>query len=103
MTAPLLQVIDLHKKYGELTALGRVSFQVHEGEMFGLLGPNGAGKTTLLSILSCLAESTSGEVHVLGRRVSTTDREVAPADRHRSARTRGLRCLDGPGEPRLLR
>jgi ABC-2 type transport system ATP-binding protein len=76
MSAPLLEVIDLHKRYGAVTALGRVTFQVHQGEMFGLLGPNGAGKTTLLSILSCLAEATSGEVRVHGRRVDTSDREV---------------------------
>jgi ABC-2 type transport system ATP-binding protein len=76
MPVPLLEVIDLHKSYGPITALAGVRFQVHEGEMFGLLGPNGAGKTTLLSILSCLAEPTSGEVHILGRRISTADREA---------------------------
>src|ERR1700722_18535600 len=76
MTSPLLEVIDLHKRYGAVTALGRVRFSVTEGEMFGLLGPNGAGKTTLLSILSCLAEATSGEVRLHGRRVDTSDREV---------------------------
>jgi ABC-2 type transport system ATP-binding protein len=76
MTAPLLEVIDLHKSYGSSTALARVRFQVYEGEMFGLLGPNGAGKTTLLSILSCLTEPTSGEVRVLGRRIGPSDREA---------------------------
>jgi ABC-2 type transport system ATP-binding protein len=76
MTAPLLEVVDLHKRYGAVTALERVSFHVCPGEMFGLLGPNGAGKTTLLSILSCLSEPTSGEVTVLGRRVTAQDREV---------------------------
>jgi ABC-2 type transport system ATP-binding protein len=76
MPAPLLEVIDLHKSYGPVTALAGVGFQVYEGEMFGLLGPNGAGKTTLLSILSCLAKPTSGEVHILGRRIHSADREV---------------------------
>jgi ABC-2 type transport system ATP-binding protein len=75
MTA-MLEVLDLHKRYGAATALGRVRFSVAEGEMFGLLGPNGAGKTTLLSILSCLSAPTSGEVRLLGRRVGPADREV---------------------------
>jgi ABC-2 type transport system ATP-binding protein len=67
MTAPILEVIDLHKRYGATVALDRVSFQVHEGEIFGLLGPNGAGKTTLLSIVSGLLDTTAGEARLFGR------------------------------------
>jgi ABC-2 type transport system ATP-binding protein len=76
MAAPILEVIDLHKRYGPMTALDRISFQVVEGEMFGLLGPNGAGKTTLLSILSCLMDATAGEARILGRKVVSSDREL---------------------------
>jgi ABC-2 type transport system ATP-binding protein len=73
---PLLEVIDLHKRYGSTVALNGVTFQVDEGEMFGLLGPNGAGKTTLLSILSCLLEATAGEARILGRKVVPNDSEL---------------------------
>src|SRR5207244_3958529 len=64
MSQPLLEVTDLHKRYGDTVALDHVSVAVAEGELFGLLGPNGAGKTTLLSIVSCLLGATSGEVRL---------------------------------------
>jgi ABC-2 type transport system ATP-binding protein len=73
---PLLEVRDVRKNYGALTALDGVSFSVMRGELFGLLGPNGAGKTTLLSILSCLGEPTSGEVLVNGAHVGASNLDV---------------------------
>ncbi|HZV07019.1 MAG TPA: ABC transporter ATP-binding protein [Gemmataceae bacterium] len=76
MTAAILEVREVSRRFGPTLALDRVSFDVREGEVFGLLGPNGAGKTTLLSIVSCLLEATSGEVSLLGRTVVPSDREV---------------------------
>ncbi len=76
MTKALLEVHDLHKRYGAIIALDGVRFEVRDGEMFGLLGPNGAGKTTTLSIVSCLLDATSGEVVLDGKRVHLADREV---------------------------
>src|SRR4051812_36744673 len=76
MTAPMLHVVELRKSYGPVTALAGVSFEVRTGELFGLLGPNGAGKTTLLNILSGLAEPTSGEVRLRGKRVEPGDLDI---------------------------
>jgi ABC-2 type transport system ATP-binding protein len=73
---PILEVIDLQKRYGETVALAGVTIQVEDGEIFGLLGPNGAGKTTLLSILSCLLEPSGGEARIAGRSVVLRDRQL---------------------------
>ncbi|MBK9518105.1 MAG: ABC transporter ATP-binding protein [Anaeromyxobacter sp.] len=66
---PVVQLRQLVKRYGALTALGGVDLDILEGEIFGLLGPNGAGKTTLISIVAGLARATSGTATVLGRDV----------------------------------
>jgi ABC-2 type transport system ATP-binding protein len=66
-----VRVRDLRKTYANgVTALNGVSFEVHEGEIFGLLGPNGAGKTTTVGILTTLVGPTGGEAVVAGRNVS---------------------------------
>ncbi len=62
----MIKVENLVKKYGDLTALDGVSFEMKEGEVVGVLGPNGAGKTTLLRILVAFLELTSGKVTIDG-------------------------------------
>jgi ABC-2 type transport system ATP-binding protein len=64
--AAAIEVIDLHKTYGEHEAVKGISFSVAEGELLALLGPNGAGKTTTVEILEGYRTRSSGEVRVLG-------------------------------------
>jgi ABC-2 type transport system ATP-binding protein len=59
---------SLTKRYGELVAVDEVTFSLEAGTVTGFLGPNGAGKTTTLRVLLGLAEPTSGEALVFGRR-----------------------------------
>ena len=61
-----IRVESLVKRFGMLAAVDGLSFEVHEGELFGILGPNGAGKTTLINILSTLLRPTSGYAEVAG-------------------------------------
>ncbi len=62
----VIEVSDLHKRYGEFTALDGVSFSVERGEIFGILGPNGAGKTTAVECVEGLRRADSGTIRVLG-------------------------------------
>jgi ABC-2 type transport system ATP-binding protein len=62
----IISVQDLVKRYGDFEAVKGISFEVHEGEIFGLLGPNGAGKSTTLEIIETLREKTSGKIFVDG-------------------------------------
>ncbi len=61
-----VEVSEITKKYGPITAVDKVSFDVWEGEVFGFLGPNGAGKTTLVRMLTTLVKPTSGSAKVAG-------------------------------------
>ena len=70
MTSPTaIEVRDLRKHFGDVTALDGLELDVPAGMVFGLLGPNGAGKTTLVRILATLIEPTSGQARVLGHEV----------------------------------
>ena len=72
----IIHVKDLVKKYGDLTAVNGISFEVGKGEIFGLLGPNGAGKTTTLEIMETLLEKTSGEVVIDGLSIEKDQNEI---------------------------
>ena len=62
----VLSVRDVHKSYGDITALRGVSFDVAAGSIVSLLGRNGAGKSTLLSIIAGLVKADAGSVSVNG-------------------------------------
>ena len=63
---PAIEAVGLTKKFGGLTAVDAVTFDVEEGEVFGFLGPNGAGKTTTIRMLCCLISNTGGEARIAG-------------------------------------
>ncbi|MBO3767953.1 MAG: ABC transporter ATP-binding protein [Candidatus Brockarchaeota archaeon] len=61
-----IETIELTKKFGNLVAVDKLSFEVEKGEIFGILGPNGAGKTTTIRLLACLLSPSSGSANVGG-------------------------------------
>ncbi|MGA2098217.1 MAG: ATP-binding cassette domain-containing protein, partial [Candidatus Acidiferrum sp.] len=73
----MIRVENLIKKFGDLTAVNDVSFDVQKGEIFAFLGPNGAGKTTTIKVLTTLLKPTSGSVELDG---------LNPVSHHNEAR-----------------
>lgn len=71
-----LELQDLTKRYGDLTAVDGLTLTVPAGELFALLGVNGAGKTTTIKMLSGLTRPTAGEALVMGHSVTTQVRAV---------------------------
>ncbi len=67
---PLLQVKNVTKKFGGLTANSDVSFDVEEKEILSVIGPNGAGKSTLFKMITSFLPTTSGEVFFKGEKIS---------------------------------
>jgi branched-chain amino acid transport system ATP-binding protein len=75
-SAPLLRVSGVTVRFGGLTAVDSVSFDVYPGELLGLIGPNGAGKTTMLRAITGVVRATEGQVELDGQRI-----EGLPIDR----------------------
>ena len=67
---PILQVRGLTKRFGGLTAVNNVSFDVGQGEILAVIGPNGAGKSTLFKLIASFLHSSSGDVLFRGERIS---------------------------------
>jgi ABC-2 type transport system ATP-binding protein len=60
----MIEIEDLTRKFGDLTAVENLTLHVDKGEVFGFLGPNGAGKTTTVRMLCCLISKTSGTARI---------------------------------------
>lgn len=73
---PIIEVLNIKKRYGLIQALKGISFSVGKGEIVGFLGPNGAGKSTTLKILSGLIPADSGEAKVCGVDLAEEEGEV---------------------------
>jgi ABC-2 type transport system ATP-binding protein len=67
---------ELTRKFGDFVAVDRVSFEVHDGEIFGFLGPNGAGKTTTIKMLTGLLLPTSGSGAVAGFDITSESESI---------------------------
>ena len=72
----IIQVDNLTKKYGELTAVNHISFEVEKGTMLGFLGVNGAGKTTVINMLATLLTPDEGSAKVCGEILGKGNQEI---------------------------
>ena len=73
----ILEVKDVTKRFGGLTAVNAVSFGVRDGEILSVIGPNGAGKSTLFKLISSFLKPTAGEVKFKGERISNLAPHIA--------------------------
>src|SRR3990172_7195130 len=67
---PILEVIDMNKRFGGLTAVNNFNLRIDKGEIVGLIGPNGAGKTTFFNLVTGLLKPDSGTVFFEGRNIT---------------------------------
>jgi ABC-2 type transport system ATP-binding protein len=78
MTSPALaiDVRGLTKRFGAVTVVSDVTFDVHTGEVFAFLGPNGSGKSTTIRMLCGILQPTAGEASVLGYDIRTDAEQI---------------------------
>lgn len=75
---PMIETINLTKKYGELIALNNLNLAIEQGACFGFIGPNGAGKTTTIKILATLLKPTWGEARIDGKVIGYQNPQIRP-------------------------
>lgn len=91
ITRPSLEVRDVDLRFGNVTALSGLTFDVHPGELFAVIGPNGAGKSSLFNVLSRVYSPTSGDVRLAGHNLlKLAPRELVGRGVARSFQNLGL-------------
>jgi ABC-2 type transport system ATP-binding protein len=75
---PMIETVNLTKRYGDLVALNNLNLTINEGDCFGFIGPNGAGKTTTIKILATLLKPSSGQANISGLTVGYQNRQIRP-------------------------
>lgn len=75
---PMIETVNLTKRYGDLIALNNLNLTINEGDCFGFIGPNGAGKTTTIKILATLLKPSSGQANIAGLTVGYQNRQIRP-------------------------
>ncbi len=88
--APLIRIVDLHKRFGEREVLRGITLDVDAGSVVAVIGPSGGGKSTLLRCINYLERPTSGDILLAGEPVGVVDRggRRRPAPGHVLASTR---------------
>src|SRR3954466_9017190 len=76
MAKQMISAKNVSKRFGDITAVDHISFEVGQGEIFAFLGPNGAGKTTTIKMLTTLLRPTSGTLEIDGLDPGTHSNEV---------------------------
>jgi ABC-2 type transport system ATP-binding protein len=75
---PMIETVNLTKRYGDLVALNNLNLLINEGDCFGFIGPNGAGKTTTIKILATLLKPSSGQANIAGLTIGYQNRQIRP-------------------------
>ena len=91
MSAPILAVEALTKRFGGLTVLDRVMLEVAPGQIHGVIGPNGAGKTTLFNVINGIYTTSGGRVVFRGRNITNRASAGSPSSAS-AARSRCRAC-----------
>src|SRR5919112_4784990 len=72
----IIEVNQITKKFGELTAVEELSFTVNKGDVYGFLGQNGAGKSTTIRMLLTLIRPTAGSIRIFGKDLQSHRRDI---------------------------